>query len=45
MTEENKTDKNWRGLTFQYKSEKSFYDNKLKLKYENSLNIQILSRN
>ncbi len=44
-SKENKTDKNRRGLTFQYKSEKSFYDNKLKLKYENSLNIQILSRN
>ena len=38
---QNKTDKNRRGLTFQYKSEKSFYDNKLKLKYEKSLNIQI----
>ena len=29
-SKENKTDKNRRGLTFQYKSEKSFYDKKLK---------------
>ena len=37
--------KNRRGLTFQFKSENSFYDDELKIIYEKSLNSQILRRN
>ena len=44
-SKENKSKNNRRGLTFQFKSENSFYDNELKIIYEKSLNSQILSRN
>lgn len=44
-SKENKSDKNRRGLTFQFKSDKSYYDENLKLKYEKSLNSQISNRN
>ena len=44
-SKENKSHKNRRGLTFQYKSENSYYDKDLKLKYEKSLNSQIARRN
>ena len=42
---ENKSNKNRCGLTFQYKSENSYYDSELKSKYEKSLNSQISTRN
>jgi len=44
-SKENKSKKNRRGLTFQFKSENSFYDDELKIIYEKSLNSQILRRN